>query len=180
MTLGTDWKGQKIDGWMVSEKLDGCRAYWDGEQLWTRGGNIIAAPDWFMEGFPKGIHLDGEIFAGRGGFQRASEAVRLGRFVEGVTFEVFDCPSFQAGYESRIGFATTAISKYCHRVNYEKVESMQQVRQVLTRVLSLGGEGLMLRNPRMGIYETGRTANLLKIKLDTIPGFKEEYFAALL
>ena len=36
----------------VSEKLDGVRAYWNGKQLLTRAGNVIAAPDWFTQGWP--------------------------------------------------------------------------------------------------------------------------------
>jgi DNA ligase 1 len=34
-------------GWLVSEKLDGVRAYWDGSSLWFRSGLPVAAPGWF-------------------------------------------------------------------------------------------------------------------------------------
>ena len=37
--------GMDLQGYWVSEKLDGVRAYWDGQQLLSLGGNIIAAPD---------------------------------------------------------------------------------------------------------------------------------------
>ena len=31
-------------GWLMSEKLDGVRCYWDGSQMFTRNGNRIYAP----------------------------------------------------------------------------------------------------------------------------------------
>ena len=34
------------DYW-VSEKFDGMRGYWDGEELLTRNGEHIEAPVWF-------------------------------------------------------------------------------------------------------------------------------------
>src|SRR5215471_3335881 len=39
-------------GWWLSEKLDGVRAYWDGEQFISRLGNQFHAPDWFVAGLP--------------------------------------------------------------------------------------------------------------------------------
>ena len=32
--------------YLVSEKLDGVPAYWDGKQLLSRSGRVIDAPDW--------------------------------------------------------------------------------------------------------------------------------------
>lgn len=91
----------KIAGWMLSEKLDGSRCFWDGgvsrgmktkdvpwasiydpkkpgelkkkvkpvaTGLWSRYGNPIIAPDWFLDELPN-IPLDGELWAGRGNFQ---------------------------------------------------------------------------------------------------------------
>src|SRR4051812_27960651 len=40
-------------GWLMSEKLDGVRAYWDGSRFWSRLGNLFHAPDWFVAGLPK-------------------------------------------------------------------------------------------------------------------------------
>ena len=47
----------------VSEKLDGVRAFWDGETLVSRRGNPFVAPPWFVEGFPA-APLDGELWMG--------------------------------------------------------------------------------------------------------------------
>lgn len=90
----------KVEGWFVSEKLDGTRCFWDGgltrglptelvpwasitdpktgghkakikpraTGLWSRYGNPIMAPDWFLNQLPC-CPLDGELWAGRGQFQ---------------------------------------------------------------------------------------------------------------
>ena len=56
-----------VQQYWVSEKLDGVRAYWDGKQLISRGGNLIAAPAWFVADFPA-QKLDGELWLGRSKF----------------------------------------------------------------------------------------------------------------
>ena len=38
--------------YLVSEKLDGVRAYWDGKQLLSRQGHVFQAPKWFVADFP--------------------------------------------------------------------------------------------------------------------------------
>jgi DNA ligase-1 len=36
-------------GWYMSEKIDGVRCYWSGNEMYTRNGNIIHAPQWFKD-----------------------------------------------------------------------------------------------------------------------------------
>src|SRR6516162_1055509 len=62
-------------GWLLSEKLDGVRAYWDGKQFLSRLGNLYHAPDWFLAGLPS-EPLDGELWLGRKAFQRTVSTVR--------------------------------------------------------------------------------------------------------
>jgi DNA ligase-1 len=45
-------ENMKINNWYMSEKLDGIRAYWDGEKLLSKNGNIIHAPIWFIKDLP--------------------------------------------------------------------------------------------------------------------------------
>ena len=35
---GSDWNNEDPTGWIMSEKLDGIRAYWDGKQFWSKRG----------------------------------------------------------------------------------------------------------------------------------------------
>jgi DNA ligase-1 len=52
---------KSVVGWMMSEKFDGIRGFWNGKQLLTRGGQQIIAPDWFVENYPP-FAIDGELW----------------------------------------------------------------------------------------------------------------------
>ena len=54
------YKEQNITGWVMSEKLDGIRAYWNGKNLISRGGKLIYAPKWFTKNYPP-FSIDGEL-----------------------------------------------------------------------------------------------------------------------
>jgi DNA ligase-1 len=74
--LGKNWQpGLDPADFLVSEKLDGVRALWDGQVLRFRSGRRIAAPVWFLAGLPASP-LDGELWLGRGSFDRLSAIVR--------------------------------------------------------------------------------------------------------
>ena len=60
---------------MVSKKLDGERAIWNGEKLFFRSGKLISAPDWFTEIFPEQL-MDGELWMGRGTFKKLTGIIR--------------------------------------------------------------------------------------------------------
>ena len=118
----------KIAGYLISEKLDGTRCFWDGgvtrgmktedvpyaslinpktgkrkskikpiaTGLWSRYGNPIIAPDWFLDGLPECL-LDGELWAGRGNFQLC-RSICAGdtpdpRF-DKITYACYGLPSF--------------------------------------------------------------------------------------
>ena len=69
------YKDQNITGWVMSEKLDGIRAYWNGKNLISRGGKIIHAPQWFTKNYPS-FEIDGELWTKRGDFENISSIVR--------------------------------------------------------------------------------------------------------
>jgi DNA ligase-1 len=161
MTLGRDWDGRNIAGWLVSEKLDGCRAYWDGAAMWTREGNLICPPAWFVSGLPP-CHLDGEIWAGRGKFAESVAAVQQGRFTTSIRFMIFDAPSAVGTWAERM--ATVPATKFAEPVKFSTVGSVAEMRERFATIKAQGGEGLMLRDPRCHAYEYGRTNKLLKVK----------------
>ena len=167
MTLGTDYDGQDPLGWFVSEKLRDIRAFWHGSQFWTRGGFAVDAPKWFTAGLPK-FHLDGGIYAGRCEVETIARlAVQNGKWIEGVhTFQVFDLPGFKGQWNERINTAATLIQNapYARTVAFDEITDRRQLFAKLQEVQSNGGEGVMIRNPNVTHYETGRTRNLLKVK----------------
>ncbi len=53
LLLAHPWENDTdLTGWWMSEKLDGVRAWWDGQQFLSRLGNVYHAPDWFVAGLP--------------------------------------------------------------------------------------------------------------------------------
>ena len=62
-------------GWLMSEKLDGVRCFWNGTTMYTRNGNLIYASDEFKKRLPK-MALDGELWTDRDDFQKIVSIVR--------------------------------------------------------------------------------------------------------
>ena len=162
--------GVDLTRYWVSEKLDGVRARWDGAGLHSRRGNRLHAPPWFVEGFPA-EPLDGELWLGRGAFEKLSGTVR--RAVpdddawRNVRFMVFDLPAHPADFDGRLRrlralFARVA-SPHIALIEQFRVADHAELMAALDRVVALGGEGLMLHDGRAR-YRAGRTNDLLKVK----------------
>ena len=185
LLLAHTWENDiDLAGWWMSEKLDGVRAYFDGKQFYSRQGNLFHAPDWFIAGLPA-VPLDGELWLARKSFQRTVSIVRRqdkSDHWKELSFLVFDAPAQNDPFERRLEFIkeTLAGKKLPHVLPHEHLQcrDLDHLRSELTRVESLGGEGLMLRQPGSR-YEAGRSATLLKVKtfhdaeasvLEHIPG----------
>ena len=156
-------------GWWMSEKLDGVRAYWDGENLVSRLGNAFIAPDWFTADLPADT-LDGELWVGRKKFQRTTSIVRSGaanREWREVTYVVFDAPNAPGGFEQRLAHAKKVLTRsqtpHARTLEHVACTGIAHLQAELVRVEALGGEGLMLRAPA-SLYEPGRSRTLLKVK----------------
>ena len=157
-----------LAGWWMSEKLDGVRAYWDGNRFLSRQGNVYHAPGWFIRGLPD-APLDGELWIARQMFQRTVSIVRRQDASEHwreVRFVVFDAPARPEAFEARqellrnwLGDGTEFASVLEQRV----CEGIHHLRSELERIVGEGGEGLMLRQPGSA-YEVGRSATLFKVK----------------
>lgn len=126
-----------IGGWYASEKLDGMRCFWDGgvsrgkpkrevpwanndkddryvdEQiatgLWSRYGNVIHAPDKWLDHLPK-MPLDGELYIPR----YRQELMKIVKKLDPdasdwdeVKFHCFDIPVITDGGINLTNFATT-------------------------------------------------------------------------
>lgn len=163
LMLATDYNKMKAGwftpySWAMSIKFDGERAYWTGEKLISRYGNLIHAPqDWLDRWVVPGVALDGELYLGRGRFQDLRRIVsRTVNYVswEEVEYKIFDQP--QCG----VGFSVTAPHI---NVTYTVPASWNEVITAMDAELDLGGEGVMLR--RLGSYWVNkRTRDLVKVK----------------
>jgi DNA ligase-1 len=170
LLLAESWdNAADLSDWWMSEKLDGVRAYWDGKQFLSRQGNIYHAPDWFIEGLPS-TPLDGELWIDRKKFQRTVSIVRRqdkNDLWNELKYLVFDAPAADGGFEERLDFLKATLirgaAKFAKLHVQERCKNLDALRAELIRIESLGGEGLMLRQPGSK-YVAGRSTTLLKVK----------------
>ena len=166
----TDQGQADVTRYLISEKLDGVRAYWDGQVLRTRKGNIINAPDWFIKRFPV-QPLDGDLWIGRGQFERLSGTIRRQTPEDAawrkVTYQVFELPQASGNFRQRADQLRTLVMvtavPWLHAVRQFEVKSRKELAQKLDEVIRAGGEGLMLHRSDAQ-YTTGRSDDLLKLK----------------
>ncbi|HVA48686.1 MAG TPA: DNA ligase [Pirellulales bacterium] len=170
LLLAHTWENDvDLTDWWMSEKLDGVRAYWDGKQFLSRLGNVYHAPDFFVAGLP-GLPLDGELWMGRKAFQRCVSIVRRqdkSDLWKSVRYLVFDLPAASGPFEERLEQLRDCLasghSQFAEIHQHDRCRGLDHLREELTRVEALGGEGLMLRQPGSR-YEAGRSPTLLKVK----------------
>lgn len=149
-----------IHSYYMSEKVDGIRCLWDGgisrglscdevpwanvakharyvippraTGLWTRYGQPIQAPDWWLDDLPSSA-LDGELTMGRGTWQELSSCVKSlnpDSNWERVNYLVFDIPSLHTVFQNRV-INTTNYKKtftgimiwVSNRINVHKFET---------------------------------------------------------
>lgn len=160
----------EVSQYWVSEKLDGVRAYWDGQWLISRQGNRFHAPAWFLRGFPD-QPLDGELWIGRNSFQLLMSIIKNpGGDTSGwrrVRYCVFDLPRHAGTFTQRLSALQALISDsdntHLRLVRQYRVRDAAALMQTLDAVIAAGGEGLMLRAADAG-YLAGRSDTLLKLK----------------
>ena len=140
--LAHTYKNHGVGGWFLSEKLDGMRAVWiphtrgmakadvlwanhDKDDryvdapiatgLWSRYGNVIHAPDWWLDMLPL-MPLDGELYTKdyRQELMKTVKKLSPGPGWKRVRFHVFDIPSytelFRDGRLTAVNFTKTFIS----------------------------------------------------------------------
>jgi len=155
---------------LVSEKFDGVRAHWDGQQLRFRSGLPVAAPAWFTQRLPA-TPLDGELWLGRGRFEALSGAVRRASPDEtewrALRYLVFEQPNGAGTFAERAARleAITRETGFAplQAVKQETLADRAALQRRLAEVLRAGGEGLVLHRAD-ALYLTGRSAVLQKLK----------------
>ncbi|MCK9460622.1 MAG: hypothetical protein M0R80_13370 [Proteobacteria bacterium] len=128
LMLAHKFTDDPIGGWFCSEKLNGMRAYWDGgisrglkkidipwantdkderykdyqvcTGLWSRLGNVLHAPDWWLDTMPQ-MPLDGELWIGRRQRQSLMKIVKdLDNLNWGpVKYMVFETPAYEMMFD---------------------------------------------------------------------------------
>lgn len=169
--LAMPWPpGRSPQGFWVSEKFDGVRAFWDGQVLRFRSGRAIAAPAWFLSALPR-VALDGELWMGRGAFDRLSGVVRQAKPDDeawrAVQYLVFDAPGHAAAFADRVAFVQSTLAQvqqpWLVPVAQREVKDARALQALLQETVRQGGEGLMLHRVD-ALWQSGRTDALFKLK----------------
>ena len=161
--------------YLVSEKFDGVRAFWNGQRLKFRSGRDVSAPRWFLDRLPAQA-LDGELWLGRGRFEELSGFVRKALPEDSewrqITYRIFELPEAPGSFAERAQRIEQIVAgsgfPQLVAVRQFRVADRVQLQRLLDEVVRGGGEGLMLHRADAP-YATGRSDVLLKLKplLDT-------------
>lgn len=187
-------KPHNLQEYVMSEKLDGVRALWNGKQLITRNGRVINAPACFTKDFPP-FMLDGELWIGRGEFEKILALVQKDcthcpchspstdkhqSLWDKVGYYVFDVPA--CGLESsqkapkpctlfeRLSVLESYLSGKAGKatritpIKHQPITSEKELFAHLRDLSKQGAEGLVLRKINAP-YEQTRSTNALKLKL---------------
>ncbi|RTL34529.1 MAG: DNA ligase [Burkholderiales bacterium] len=152
--------------YLVSEKLDGVRALWDGASLRFRSGRTVAAPVWFLAQLPP-QPLDGELWMGRRRFDELSAVVRRAVPVDAewrqVRYHVFELPGAGGRFAERAAQMRALGNAVIVPVEQAPMASRAALLARLKAVVAAGGEGLMLHRADAPVA-SGRSDLLLKLK----------------
>ncbi len=171
LMLAKYWQaGHDPAGFLVSEKLDGVRAFWDGHALRFRSGRHIAAPAWFTSALPA-IALDGELWLGRRSFDRLSGIVRRHTPDDAdwreVRYMIFDLPGASGPFSERVARVTSVVAganvPWLQAVEHWRVPDRKMLQDQLLRNVEAGAEGLVLHRAD-ALWVAGRSDALRKLK----------------
>lgn len=171
LQLAREWPADADPaGHLVSEKLDGVRAWWDGRTLRFRSGTPIVVPATFIARLPV-ERLDGELWLGRGRFDELSGLARRAQPDDArwrdVRYQVFELPDAGGTFAQR----AAALQALCQRHGFAALQALPQhpvadradLQRRLDAVVAAGGEGLVLHRADAPVA-TGRGPWLWKHK----------------
>ena len=186
-----DKEKHKINNWLMSEKLDGIRAYWDGKEFRSKNGNKIYAPNWFTKDFPN-FQLDGELWTKRDDFENIQNIVldtNPSQKWEEITYNIFEVPNAKGNFEERLKkleqWLENNPNKNIKIIPQIKCKNQEHLEIYLKELLDKKAEGIILKNPNKDYFQ-GRSDDILKVKkffddegLVIAQNYKNEKFKSL-
>eukprot|EP01017_Pseudomicrothorax_dubius_P010904 TRINITY_DN13969_c0_g2_i2.p1 TRINITY_DN13969_c0_g2~~TRINITY_DN13969_c0_g2_i2.p1 ORF type:complete len:206 (-),score=34.96 TRINITY_DN13969_c0_g2_i2:370-987(-) len=126
----------------------------------------------FIQDFPNSP-LDGELWTQRNDFQSCVSIVRKQKPIDEewrrITYRVFDAPAldlpFEVRYRKLQEVLGTIGSQYLRLHPHVICQGKDHLREELEKVEQVGGEGLMLRDPKSK-YVGARSRTLMKVKTE--------------
>lgn len=164
-----NYDDQNISNWLMSEKLDGIRGYWDGKNLYTKNGNIIHTPKSFTKNFPP-FALDGELWSKRDDFEFIQATVLdtiPSQNWNQITYNIFEVPNSDGDFTTRLSKAKEWFQNHPnHQVKFIeqiKCQDEDHLMNFLDTIVIYKGEGVIVKDPTK-LYHTGRSEHILKVK----------------
>lgn len=158
-----------IAGWLMSEKLDGIRGYWDGKKLYSKNGNELYPPKWFIQNFPP-FELDGELWSKRDDFEFIQSVVLDNTPSDAwkkISYNIFEVPNASGDFLSRLQKAKQWFQKHPHThvniIEQIKCQDKEHLQNYLDEIVAIDGEGVIIKNPNQE-YHTGISPHILKVK----------------
>ena len=160
---------QNVTGWVMSEKLDGVRGYWDGKRLLTKNGHLLHPPEWFTQNLPP-FPLDGELWSKRGDFENIQSIVLDTRPSEAwhmIGYHIFEVPHAEGDFFARLQKARDWFAAHpaahVHIIPQIGLKNRDALQKFLGEVVKKGGEGVIVKDPSLP-YFSGRSGHILKVK----------------
>lgn len=156
-------------GWVMSEKYDGVRAFWDGQKLISRSGKLFTPPPSFTKDFPS-FALDGEIWSKRGDFENIVSIVNTKNSKDrwdALKFMVFELPAQDGNLFERLEVLQRYLTRHTatkiRLIRQHKILKKEDVKVYFDARIKDGAEGIVIRNPFVEYY-SGRTKYAFKYK----------------
>jgi DNA ligase-1 len=104
--LASPYQGhENLSDYWVSEKYDGIRGYWNGQQLLSRSGKVLTPPAWFVRAWPS-TPFEGELWAGLGQFEQTAAIIQQKQASDSewraLRFMVFDVSAHGKTFTERM------------------------------------------------------------------------------
>lgn len=137
----------------MSEKLDGVFGYWDGKALWTKQGNPISPPDFWLEDFPP-FALYGELWLDYNAFEETLSIISSAKNKEkwsAITFNVFEVQnvcekcSLHKRLEVLERYLQTYKNPFIKIIPQIPIKDQAHLDAFNKEILKKGGEGVILR-----------------------------------
>lgn len=168
MLLKTYKGDENLSSWVMSQKLDGVRALWDGKSLKSRNQRAFLPPQNFIKCFPS-YALDGEIYSPNLSFEEIISIVNStqNKGWERLKLYVFDLPEMSGNLLKRLqvlkNFLEKTPCKFIEIIEQKPAISHQNVRNFFNKIIKNGGEGVVVRDLNAA-YQSGRSDKILKLK----------------
>jgi len=167
LMLAKEWQWDNINpkGWWMSEKINGIRAYWNGNKLLSRQGNDFFPPKEFTEKFPQ-VAVDGELYSSDFTSLLNLSKNKDPQLWKNVNYHIFDIPRVSKWYEERqelLKQLKSELPSHVQIVPQKQCKGESHLKQYFQEIIDKGGEGVVLCKPK-SMYQSGRSENCYKLK----------------